>query len=173
MCPLIYRLPTSSPKVFLVLSLTSFIPSFMSVKIRRSACAGGRGECQGYVTLISYLNIRLNILSLILGYSLVHIYSFYFYLLCKWQYIEETLTTIIGGVFLQTFTSITELLSVQVRMKILVTTNISVFWFYGYVIYIGRYFDIKYWWVKNWSKLMKILQIYIIIIIIEILRLFC
>ena len=60
--------------------------------------------CQGYVTLISYLNIWLNILSLILGYSLVHIYSFYFYVLCKWQYIEETLTTIIGGVFLLMFT---------------------------------------------------------------------
>ena len=95
MCHLIYKLPTSSPKVFLALSLTSFVPSFMSIQIRRSACGG----CQGYITLISYLNIRLNILSLILGYSLVHIYSFYFYVLCKWQYIEKTLTTIMCGGF--------------------------------------------------------------------------
>ena len=58
-------------------------------------------HCQGYVTLISYLNIRLNVLSLILSYSLVHIYSFYFYVLCKWQYVEEALTTIMcGGFFL-------------------------------------------------------------------------
>ena len=57
--------------------------------------------CQGYVTLISYLNIRLNVLSWILSYSLVHIYSFYFYVLCKWQYVEEALTTIMcGGFFL-------------------------------------------------------------------------
>ena len=44
-------------------------------------------------------------------------------------------------------------------MKILILVNISVAWFYGYImIYkknIGTYFNTKYQWYKNWFKLIE------------------